>query len=58
VIPLKIGRRIAETIPGARLVSLDSGHVPHTTEPDAFAAHLLPFVEAALAVPRRAQAAA
>jgi pimeloyl-ACP methyl ester carboxylesterase len=58
VIPLKIGRRIAETIPGARLVVLDSGHVPHTTEPDAFAAHLLPFVEAALAAPRPGQVAA
>ncbi len=49
VIPVKVGRRIAATIPGARLVVLDSGHVPHTTDPQAFAAQLLAFAEAAFA---------
>jgi pimeloyl-ACP methyl ester carboxylesterase len=49
VIPVKVGRRIAATIPGAQLVVLDSGHVPHTTDPDGFAAQLIPFAEAAFA---------
>jgi pimeloyl-ACP methyl ester carboxylesterase len=41
VIPVKLGRRVAALIPGARLVVLDTGHVPHTTDPDAVAAELL-----------------
>ncbi len=49
VIPVKVGRRIAATIPGAKLVVLDSGHVPHTTDPQAFAAELVPFGESAFA---------
>jgi pimeloyl-ACP methyl ester carboxylesterase len=49
VIPVKVGRRIASTIPDAGLVVMNSGHVPHTTDPQAFAAHLIPFAEAALA---------
>jgi pimeloyl-ACP methyl ester carboxylesterase len=47
VIPLKLGRRMAQTIPQARLVVFDSGHVPHTTDPDGVAAELLPFVRSA-----------
>jgi pimeloyl-ACP methyl ester carboxylesterase len=46
VIPLRVGRRVADTIPGARLVELDTGHVPHTSAPDEFAAELVPFIEA------------
>ncbi len=49
VIPLRVGRRIAATIPGSELVVLDSGHVPHTTDPESFAGHLIPFAEAAFA---------
>lgn len=49
VIPVKVGRRIASTIPGARLVVIDSGHVPHTTDPQAFAHQLIPFAGAAFA---------
>ncbi|MGO9321381.1 MAG: alpha/beta fold hydrolase [Solirubrobacteraceae bacterium] len=49
VITLKVGRRIAATIPGAELVVLDSGHVPHTSDPEGFAAHLLPFADAVFA---------
>ncbi len=49
VIPLRIGRRLAGTIPGAQLVVLDTGHVPHTTAPEEFAAHLIPFTERAFA---------
>jgi pimeloyl-ACP methyl ester carboxylesterase len=50
VIPLRIGRWIARTIPGARLVAFDTGHVPHTTVPRAVAEQLVPFAESALAV--------
>lgn len=53
VIPLRTGRRIATTIRGARLVVLDSGHVPHTTDPDSFAGHLVPFTDAAFAALRQ-----
>jgi pimeloyl-ACP methyl ester carboxylesterase len=53
VIPLRIGRRIATTIPGARLVVLDTGHVPHTTDPDSFAEHLVPFADAAFTALRQ-----
>ena len=48
VIPLKIGRRLAGAIPDAELVVLDTGHVPHTTEPAEFAAHLIPFADRAV----------
>ena len=37
VIPVRIGRRAQRLIPGSRLVVLDTGHVPHTTEPRAVA---------------------
>jgi pimeloyl-ACP methyl ester carboxylesterase len=47
VIPLKIGRKAAAAIPGARLEVLDTGHVPHNSEPEGFAAHLIPFAEEA-----------
>lgn len=46
VIPLRIGKRIARLIDGARLVVFDSGHVPHTTDPERFAAKLIAFVDA------------
>lgn len=49
VIPLRIGRRIAATIPGACLVEFDTGHVPQTGDPEGFAAELVPFAEAAFA---------
>ncbi|HET7445933.1 MAG TPA: alpha/beta fold hydrolase [Solirubrobacterales bacterium] len=49
VIPLRVGKRVAATIPGARLVVIDSGHVPHTTDPEGFAAELVPFADAAFA---------
>jgi pimeloyl-ACP methyl ester carboxylesterase len=49
VIPLKLGRRAAEQIPGARLEVLDTGHSPQVSDPAGFAAHLIPFTEAAFA---------
>jgi pimeloyl-ACP methyl ester carboxylesterase len=49
VIPAKIGSKAARAIPGARLVVLDTGHVPHTTNPAAVAAELVPFADAAFA---------
>lgn len=49
VIPARIGRAAAKAIPGARLELLDTGHVPHTSDPDGFTAILVPFLEATLA---------
>jgi pimeloyl-ACP methyl ester carboxylesterase len=47
VIPVGFGKRAERTIPGARLVVLDTGHVPHTSDPASVAAELVPFVDAA-----------
>jgi pimeloyl-ACP methyl ester carboxylesterase len=49
VIPLRVGRRVERTIPGARLEVFDSGHVPHTTDPAGVAAQLIPFVDQVMA---------
>lgn len=49
VIPLKVGRHIAAIIPGAELVVIDSGHVPHTTDPQGFADRLIPFADTVFA---------
>jgi pimeloyl-ACP methyl ester carboxylesterase len=49
VIPLRVGKRVAATIPGAELVVLDSGHVPHTSDPRGFVAALVLFADRALA---------
>jgi pimeloyl-ACP methyl ester carboxylesterase len=56
VISLRIGRRIAASIPGARLVEFDSGHVPQTTDPDGVASELLAFAAAVAAEAREEQA--
>jgi pimeloyl-ACP methyl ester carboxylesterase len=57
VIPVRVGRRAADMIPGARLVVLDTGHVPHTSDPEGVAAQLVPFADAAFQdVPARATA--
>lgn len=48
VIPLRVGRRIVSLIPEAELSVFDSGHVPHTTEPERFAAELRDFAERAI----------
>jgi pimeloyl-ACP methyl ester carboxylesterase len=47
VIPLKAGKGLEQEIAGARLVVLETGHVPHTGDPDGFAAELRPFLAAA-----------
>lgn len=49
VIPLKIAKRAAAAIEGSQLVVLDTGHVPHTGDPQGFAAHLIPFADAVFA---------
>jgi pimeloyl-ACP methyl ester carboxylesterase len=49
VISVKVGRRLAQTIPGASLVEFDTGHVPHTSDPAGVAAALVPFADAAFA---------
>ncbi len=46
VIPTKIARRVAVAIGGSQLVVLDTGHVPHTGDPEGFAAYLIPFADA------------
>jgi len=57
VIPLRIGERIAGSIAAAELVVLDTGHVPHTTDPEGFAAALVPFADAAFGRSRTEAAA-
>jgi pimeloyl-ACP methyl ester carboxylesterase len=49
VIPYRVGVRLEREIPGARLVGFDSGHVPHTTDPDGVAAELVSFADAVFA---------
>lgn len=49
VIPPRIGRGVAALIPGARLEVLDTGHVPHTSDPEGVATLLVPFADAAFA---------
>ncbi len=44
VIPLKVGRAVAATIPNAQLAVLDTGHVPHTSDPEGVAELLRPFL--------------
>jgi pimeloyl-ACP methyl ester carboxylesterase len=56
VIPVRLGRKIAALVPGARMVVLDTGHVPHTTDPGAVARALVPFADAAFAEQREAAA--
>lgn len=45
VIPPRFARRAARAIVGSELVLLDTGHLPHTSNPKGFADHLLPFLE-------------
>ncbi len=40
VIPLRVARRAQRLIPGSRLVVLDTGHVPHTSDPAGVASAL------------------
>lgn len=49
VIPPKVGRWLGDAIPNARLAQLDTGHVPHTSDPEAVAAELVPFLDGILA---------
>jgi pimeloyl-ACP methyl ester carboxylesterase len=47
VIPLRIARKAAAAIPGARLVVFDTGHAPQVSAPEGFAAELIPFADTA-----------
>ncbi len=49
VIPLKIGHNVEQMIPGARLVVFDTGHAPQVSDPEGFAAELVPFADATFA---------
>lgn len=55
VIPLRIGRRAQRLIEGSRLVVFDSGHVPHTTDPERFAGELAAFAGSIPAAAKRAR---
>lgn len=57
VIPPRFARRAARTIEGSELVVLDTGHLPHTSDPQGFVAQLLPFLERARSATRTSQAA-
>jgi len=48
VLPLTAAETAHGLIPESRLVVIDSGHSPHTTNPEAVAAHLVPLLDAAL----------
>jgi pimeloyl-ACP methyl ester carboxylesterase len=45
VIPRRFGRRAQRLIPGSRLVILDTGHVPHTSDPEGVARELIAFAD-------------
>ncbi len=45
VIPLKVGRWLTGAIPGAELTVFDTGHAPHVSNPEGFAARLVPFAD-------------
>jgi pimeloyl-ACP methyl ester carboxylesterase len=53
VIPVSVGRDIETLIPGSRLAVLDTGHVPHTSDPDGFAGELLGFLGSLQSAERR-----
>ncbi|HEX4438053.1 MAG TPA: alpha/beta hydrolase [Solirubrobacteraceae bacterium] len=45
VIPRRFGRRAQRLIAGSRLVVLDTGHVPHTSDPEGVARELIAFTD-------------
>lgn len=47
VIPVRVGRGAVAAIPGARMVVLDTGHVPFAGRPDAVTSVVLPFLREA-----------
>ena len=47
VLSLRVGETAQELIPGSRLVAIDSGHLPHTTNPAAVAAELISLANSA-----------
>lgn len=55
----RAGRGAARAIPGAQLVTLDTGHSPFVEDPAGFLRHVLPFLEqtASAASPARSQPA-
>jgi len=56
VLPLRHGERLAKEIPGARLVVLDSGHVPHVERPEELNREVLAFLREVRARPAHASA--
>jgi pimeloyl-ACP methyl ester carboxylesterase len=48
VLPVRVAETAHDLIKGSKLAMIDSGHSPHTTDPAAVAAELIPLLEAAL----------
>lgn len=53
VLPLSAAKTAEELIPGSRLVVIESGHLPHTTDPAAVVAELISVANVAFDVDRR-----
>lgn len=51
VIPVKVGRELAAMLPHATLLELPTGHVPYASEPEAFSAALVRFLDEAVTAP-------
>ncbi len=49
ILPPRAGKTAQKLIPGSKLVVIDSGHQPHTTDPAAVAAELIPLADSAFA---------
>jgi pimeloyl-ACP methyl ester carboxylesterase len=47
VLPLKAAETAHDLISGSKLVVIDSGHSPHTSDPESVAAQLVPLLDAA-----------
>jgi pimeloyl-ACP methyl ester carboxylesterase len=45
VVPLGVGETARDLIPGSKLVVIESGHLPHTTNPAAVAAELIALAD-------------
>ncbi len=52
VIPVRLGRELAAVVPDARMLELDTGHVPFASRPAEFLAGVLPFLRSAAGAER------
>jgi pimeloyl-ACP methyl ester carboxylesterase len=54
LLPPRAGETARDLIAGSRLVVIESGHLPHATDPAAVAAELVKVADAAFATDRQA----